>query len=137
MATEVWQFTATVPAGTPSSAPYVKAFTMPRRIVDTIQIVVPAGPSGLVGFAVTASGLTVIPYNSDPWIITSGENITWPVEEQIDSGAWGVRAYNTGTLDHSIYFRFLVRPVTNALGMKPAMIPEGDLVPPSDIALGA
>lgn len=135
MATEVRSYTVTVPAGTTAAAPLVKAFPLPPRIVDAIQIVVPPGPAGLMGFAITASGLTVIPYDSDSWVITSGENITWPLEEQITSGAWGVRAYNTGTSDHSLYVRFLVRPTVTQGSSVPAMIDPSMIVPPADIAL--
>ena len=135
MATEVYSFTAVVPAGTTQAAPLVQSFTMPRRIVDTIEVIVPPGPSGLVGFAITASGLTVIPYQSDAWIITAAENIVWPLEQQIDTGAWGVRAYNTGGVDHSVYFRFLTRPVVGSAARTPEMIDPALIVPPSDIAL--
>jgi hypothetical protein len=135
MATEIRSYDVTVPANTLPTAPLVQSFPMPPRIVDAIQIVVPPGPSGLVGFAVTASGLTVIPYASAQWIITAAENITWPLERQIDSGAWGVRAYNTGTNDHAIYFRFLLRPATPVDASHPGIIDPAALIAPSDIAL--
>lgn len=135
MATEVRSFTVTVPAGTPATAPVLVPTAFPPRIVDAIQIVVPPGPGGLVGFAITVSGVTVIPYLSDAWIVTAGENITWPLEQQVDSGDWGVRAYNTGTVDHSIYVRYLLRPTTPTADVKPAMMADAQIVPPSDLAL--
>jgi hypothetical protein len=134
MATEVRSYTLTIPAGTTSAAPLVKAITFPPRIVDAIQIVVPPGPNGLVGFAVMNSGVTVIPYASDPWIITSAENITWPLEQQIESGAWAVKGYNTGTSAHSVYFRFLLRPVNLSAADTIAMHDIAALYPPSDVA---
>jgi hypothetical protein len=138
MADEIRQNTVTVPAGTPDTAPLTVAMAMPPRRVEALQVVVPAGPSGLVGFAILVGGVRVIPYSSDLWIITSGENITWPLENYPDAGSWSVQAYNTGTVDHSIYFRWLVKYVTppgQALG--PTVIDESDInaLAPSSIPL--
>lgn len=114
MADEVRQFTISVPAGTLATAPATFLMTMPPREVEALQIIVPPGPSGLVGFAVLVGGVQVIPYLSDPWIITAGENITWPLDRMPNSGSWAVRAYNTGTTAHSVYFRWLLRYVSSA-----------------------
>lgn len=111
MASEIRQYGITVPAGTLDSAPAVFPMTMPPREVEALQIVVPPGPSGFVGFAVLVAGVRIIPYQSDLWIITAGENITWPLERMPNAGSWSVLAYNTGSLDHSIYFRWLLRHV--------------------------
>lgn len=108
MATEIRAYTLTIPAGTTAAAPLVQDCTFPPRRVDAVQVIVPPGPSGLVGWCVMNSRVRVIPYDSDPWIITAGESITWPLERQVNSGSWQVAGYNTGTVDHKVYFRFLV-----------------------------
>jgi len=113
MAREIWSFTLTIPPTTPSTNPVVLPTKLPQRRVDELQIIVPPGPSGLVGFAVLVGGVRVIPYLSDLWIITAGESINWPLEDQPTSGDWSVAGYNTGTVAHSIYFRFLVSLVTD------------------------
>lgn len=108
MAREIRQFTAVVPAGVTAAAPRSFDMSFPPRTVDTLEIIVPPGPSGVVGFAVTNSGIRVIPYNSDDWIITSNEKIVWPLNGYVDSGSWELLAYNTGNDTHSIYVRFLL-----------------------------
>lgn len=128
MADEIRQYTVTVPASTLSTAPITVPMTMPPRIVEAVQIIVPPGPNGLVGFAVRVGGVTVIPYGSDPWIITSGEAITWPLEHYPDAGSWSVQAYNTGTVAHSIYFRWLLRYVTDTGPVAPEMIDDTQLM---------
>jgi hypothetical protein len=109
MAHEIRQFTATIPAGTLASAPFRQSMTMPPRYVDRLEIIVPPGGAGLIGFALTNSGVTVIPYDSDLWVITSDEKIVWDLEGANDSGSWGLAGYNTGSVDHAVYVRFLCR----------------------------
>lgn len=108
MADEIRQYTATIPANTPSTAPVTTAMTMPPREVIRVEIIVPPGVSGLVGFALQMSGVTVIPYQSDKWIVTADEKIVWDLQGYPDSGDWQLIGYNTGTLDHSIMVRFLL-----------------------------
>lgn len=108
MAQEIRQYTLVIPAGTQPGAPVTLDMGMPAREVQGLEIIVPAGPNGLVGFKITNSGLPVIPYDSDEWIITSGEVISWPLSGYITSGAWEISGYNTGTLDHAVYVRFLL-----------------------------
>lgn len=130
MAVEIRQFTLTIPANTPISAPAVQDMSFPARSVDAIEIVAPAGSNGVVGFQVRNSGKVVIPYDSDQWIVTSGEVISWPLQDYITSGSWEAAGYNTGANDHAIYVRFL-------LSLPPA-IPEADTVAPLDaVALSA
>lgn len=113
VAAEIRAFTLAIPAGTPSTAPITLDVSFPPRRVDTIEVVVPSGPSGVVGWAVLNAGVRMIPYLSDPWIITSGETISWPLERQVESGSWQVSGYNTGTNAHSVYFRFLLSLTTD------------------------
>lgn len=107
MSREVRQFTALIPAGTPASKPALIDMTMPPRVVSTLEVIVPPGPSGYVGFAIAQSGLRVIPYQSDLWIVTSDEKIVWPMDGYTNSGSWQLIGYNTGAQDHAVYVRFL------------------------------
>jgi hypothetical protein len=101
--------------------------SFPPRKVDAVQVIVPPGPSGLVGWCVMNSRLRVIPYQSDPWIITAGESITWPLSRQITSGDWQVAGYNTGANDHSVYFRFLLDLIDTKSAPEPTTLDESDL----------
>lgn len=138
MADEIRQNTVTVPAGTTAAAPLTVPMAMPPRRVEALQVVVPPGQNGVVGWAVLVGGVRVIPYSSDLWIITSGENITWPLENYPDAGSWSVQAYNTGTVDHALYFRWLVKYVQAELpGRGPLLLDESDInaLAPSSIPL--
>lgn len=120
----VYSFDVTVPAGTPASARWSQAINFPSADVSQIEIRVPPGPRGCLGFALGSSGTPVIPYNADQWIVTDDERIVWGVTDQFDSGAWEVFAYNTGTLPHTIYVRFLCDPTAGATATTvPAPIP--------------
>lgn len=113
MAAEIRQFTATIPPGTTAAAPVRVDMSFPPRIVQAVEIRVPPGPSGVVGFALQNSGVTVIPYGSDAFIVTSADFINWALDDYITSGSWQLLGYNTGGFSHSIYVRFqlgLIRP---------------------------
>lgn len=102
----VLNFAVTVPAGTPQDQPQLTNLAMPAREVVAITVRVPPGPRGEVGFAVWASGLTVIPQQTGAWIVTDDEEITWELTNQINSGGWQLAAYNNGSFDHTLYVRF-------------------------------
>lgn len=109
MAREVHQFTVIVPAGTLKTAPVIFNLPMPPRTVDELAVRIPPGPRGEVGFAIGASGVVVMPYQVGAFIVGDNETIRWPLENQIDSGAWQLQAYNTGAFNHSLYVVFLCR----------------------------
>jgi hypothetical protein len=111
MAREVRTFSVTVGAGTPASAPVTVDLAMPPRIVDLVRFRVPPGPSGLVGFALGSAGTPVVPWNAGAWIVADNEVLTFPLEDGITSGAWQLRAYNTGTFAHTIQVLFQLRTV--------------------------
>lgn len=106
MAAEVRQFTATIPAGTPKTAPVTVNLTMPTRIVRAVRWRVPPGPAGLMGFALAAAGVPIVPWNTGGWIVADNESDELPLEGQIDSGAWQLMGYNLGVKDHSVLLTF-------------------------------
>jgi hypothetical protein len=111
MAREVRTFEVTVPAGTLEAAPFTAELSMPARIVRSVRVRIPPGPAGVMGWALGAAGERVLPWNPGAWIIGDNEAIEWPLEGQIESGAWQLQAYNTGVYDHSLYLTFLLEPL--------------------------
>jgi len=111
MARFVLARTVKIPAGTPIATPASAPITLPQYVIEAIEITIPPGPNGLMGFRLTNAGQQVIPYGSNDWIIGNNQIKEWPLSNQITSGSWGVTGYNTGTYDHSIYLNFLVSPV--------------------------
>lgn len=111
MASEVYTFQVTIPPGTQQSLPYRQSLTLPVRKIDTLEIVVPPGPSGQMGFAITMGGVNVMPLQSGQYIVTDDQKITWPIENLPTSGAWQLSGYNTDVWPHSVYVWFLAGPV--------------------------
>lgn len=128
MAREIRRFSVSIPANTPKSANFTADLSFPSRIVREIDINVPPGPRGEMGFALGAAGTIVIPYNAGQFIVTDNEVIHWPLEGFWDSGSWTLFAYNTGTFAHQLEIRFLV-DVVGAESAGVSALPVNDLVP--------
>lgn len=128
MAYEIQRFPVTVPHGTAIATPQRTAMTMPARVVRRLEIMVPPGPAGFVGFQITSNGKQVVPVNDGTWLVTDDETLTFDLTDTITSGAWQLTAYNTGTYDHTLYVTFHVDPpqVTQPV-QAPAMIPNAAL----------
>jgi hypothetical protein len=96
-----------IPAGTPKAAPITFPMLMPPAVVDMIEVHVPPGPNGNMGFAIGAAGQSIIPYNAGMFIVASDDFFQWQLTEGISSGSWQMFGYNTGQYDHTVYIRFL------------------------------
>lgn len=114
MAREVHAFTVTIPAGTPSTAPLTFTLAIPPRRVTEVQVQVPPGPRGEVGFAVAMSGRAILPYEPGAFIVTDNELVSWPLEDANTSGDWELIAYNSGTYTHSLYVRIFAELTSDA-----------------------
>lgn len=106
MAIEIRPFTVTIPAGTAVSAKFTVSLAMPARVVSQIDVRVPPGPRGEVGFGVGSSGVIVVPFGGAAYIVTDDEPLTFVLENLIDSGGWQFFGYNTGAYDHTIRLYF-------------------------------
>lgn len=127
MAREIRAFNVTIPAGTPKTAYQTTALEFPPRIVTGVSIRVPPGPNGLMGFRLSAAGVPVIPQQADAWLVVNDEALDWPLTGYHDSGAWQMQGYNTGTMDHTVYIRFLLELVTGPTTSQVAIIPSDQL----------
>lgn len=115
MVAEVRAFVIEIPTTATVAAPYIASLAMPARIVREIRARFPSGSNGEVGIAFGSGGQRVVPWNSDGWLVGSNESMAWPLENQIESGAWQLIAYNTGQFPHTVYVQFLVDPPALAL----------------------
>lgn len=131
MPIEVRHFSVTIPAGTEVGSPVISSLAMPPRDVNTMRVLVPPGARGHVGFSIGAANQPILPFDQGAWIVADGDTIEWALDDQIDSGAWQLFAYNTGSYDHTLYVTFLVslprgpQPATNAA---PVVIPPSSAV---------
>ncbi len=110
MSTSIFEFQVTVPHGTTVADAWSQAMSFPVGEVVEVDILVPPGPRGQMGFALGAAGNPVYPYTAGTWIITDDAKIVWQLEQAIDSGAWELFAYNLGTYDHTVYITFQTNP---------------------------
>jgi hypothetical protein len=108
VAVEHYQYPATIPAATAKATPVTVKFAVPVRVVDALEVEVPDGTRGLVGFYLAFSGQQVIPYTVGQWIVWNDKERTFPLEAFPVTGAWSLVGYNTGVNAHTITVRFHV-----------------------------
>lgn len=102
MAIEVRDFTVTIPAGTAVSAGFSASLAIPPRVVTQINVRVPPGPRGEVGFSIASGGINIIPVTNGDFIVTDNEDLSYTLEDTITSGAWQLLGYNTGAYPHTL-----------------------------------
>lgn len=98
----------TVPAGTLSTAPVTALLFAQRAQLMRLEVRVPPGPSGLVGFRFTHSNEQVIPKIAGTWIVTDNEVITWQLDDLSSQPDWRISAYNADVFDHTLFVRVLL-----------------------------
>jgi len=109
VAQRIETFEVATPALTAIATPLTTAMTFNRGIAERIEVLIPPGPSGLVGFRIAHSGDVVIPYDRSKWIIADDEVIKWELEDYPTGSAWSLITYNTDVYAHTLYVRILVR----------------------------
>lgn len=106
MAERVEPFVITVPAATLSIAPLDFATAFTDAIVARVDITIPPGPSGLVGFQIVHIGQSVIPATGNTFIIADDQYMSWQIEGFPTATGWAVRAYNEDVYDHSLHVQY-------------------------------
>lgn len=104
----------TIPAGTPLDAPVTIDLDLDNWTVDQIDLEVPAGPTGLMGFYVANNNVQWIPRQPGTWLIWDDKQQSWPLDGQPNASGWQIVGYNTGTYDHLVTVRMHVTPPTAA-----------------------
>jgi hypothetical protein len=112
-----------VPAFTDIAAPLVTALPFDEGEVLSIEIVIPDGCAGLVGFAFRQSQQQVIPFGDGTWIIGNDEVIRWPTEGYPTGAKWAMVAYNTDLFPHILQTRFLMNETSMPAPLTPTLIP--------------
>lgn len=123
MADRIETFDVLIPAGTAIASPQSTSLTFNPGIVRHITIVVPPGPSGLVGFRIRHSGEPIIPHNRANWIIADNDKIDWPLSGFPTGAAWSVQAYNIDGFDHTLYFRLQVDETARSNAAYASIVP--------------
>jgi len=105
----LYAYTLTVPAGTLNTSPATLSIPLPALPLDVFRVRVPPGPHGNVGFQIWYGGGQVFPFKSGSWMIADDAVLEVPPEDNLDSGSWQIRAYNSGVYDHTLYVEIEVR----------------------------
>jgi hypothetical protein len=127
VAIEIHEFQVLVPAGTAKAAPQITPIAIPPRVVGIIEVRIPPGPGGEVGFALGFANVQLFPRQSGIYVVTDNETVSWNITDAPDSGAWQLIAYNTGTYDHTLQVRFLVALTAGFSTHGSPPIPPGQL----------
>ncbi len=113
MAVEIHTLAVTIPSGTTKAGALAFSLPLPPRLVDQVEVQVPPGPRGEVGWALASGGIQMYPIDTGQFVVTDNETVKWPLEQAITSGAWQLLGYNTGQFNHTLYVRFLCRPTSS------------------------
>jgi len=108
----------TVETGTQytKTSPLVTDLTFPSADVVQIDIMVPPGPSGFLGFYIGNGGGQVIPEGENIWITPDNVYLHFPLEGLPNNGNWQLVSYNTGSYTHTLYLFFHVNNLNASQG---------------------
>lgn len=108
MALRVFQFTVTIPAGTLKTAPQTTSLDIDGWDLETLDLEVPPGPAGLMGFHVANNGVQWIPNSPGEWIVWDNRERSWQLTDQPNASGWQIVGYNLGDYDHTVIVRMHV-----------------------------
>lgn len=111
MARDTFAFSVTVPAGTPVADPLVTDLLFPEGDVTRIDLMVPPGPRGVLGFYLARSGQQVVPHQAGQWLIWDDRSQSLTFSDLPMAGGWQLVAYNTGQYDHTPEVTFHTDPI--------------------------
>lgn len=114
--------TATIPAGTPKSA-LAKVNIAPPGIwtVDQVDLEVPSGPYGAMGFYLAIDNEQWIPHSPGQFLVWNDVQKEWPLVDQPRSDRWNLFGYNSGVNDHIVIVRFHVTEIGDSLAAPPVV----------------
>ena len=122
MSAEIHQYTATVPANTPKTALFTYDIPLSNYTIESVDLEVPPGPAGLMGFYLARSGVSWIPYEADEYLVWDDRFDSWTLNDQPTGIGWQVVAYNIDTqFSHDVVVRFHVNPVVVSLSPSPGI----------------
>lgn len=132
MAAEVRHFAVTVAKGSTPAAPQETNIRFPDRVVVRIEVDVPPGPKGQVGFYIASSGAQLVPFTETPplYVVADDRPLAWDLHDQPTSGDWQLIAYNIGNYPHTLRVTFLL----NLTGKSDAGFAVPSVIPASALS---
>jgi hypothetical protein len=108
VALRTFQYAVTIPAGTPIATPVVTPIALDNWEIESLDVEVPEGPSGLVGFYLENNGIAWLPHSPGQWIVWDGRNQTFYPTDWPNASGWALVGYNLGQYPHTVTMRFHV-----------------------------
>jgi hypothetical protein len=108
----LYYLTVETPANTPLASPLSTPWPLEDNEFVYVDIMVPPGPSGLMGFRIMWASQQVVPWGNDSWLITDNEKIHVDCNFAMTITGLVIESYNTDIFPHTIYLRGLVRTMT-------------------------
>lgn len=115
----------TIPAGTSSLAPLSAPLPIGESIVRRLDLIVPPGPSGLVGFYLAHSGTQMIPRTRGQFLILDDKLIPFDMDGYPTGDKWTLVGYNSDIYDHIIRTIWHVDEVKPTAAAFPQIVPIG------------
>lgn len=113
----------TITAGTAKASPATTSLPFDDGIVRRVDVRVPSGPAGLMGFLISYADSPVIPSNSGIYLVMDDEQWPFDVDNHPTGGQWQLIGYNTDVYDHTVYLRFHIdeipKPLTSSTVIQP------------------
>ena len=121
VAEQVQQFVATIPAGTAQATPHTVPLVLDNWDIESIDLEVPPGPAGTMGFRLENNGVPWLPRTPGTFLVWDDHQQTaYPTNYPTASG-WAIVGYNVGAYDHAVTVRFHVNPPGVAAPAAPAV----------------
>lgn len=127
MVDRIERYAVTLPAGTGMSSPATTTLGFRDGVVRRIDVRVPPGPSGLMGFYVGYASGPVIPETAGTFLVMDDESWSYEVDNHPTGTQWQVTGYNTDVYDHTVYVTFHLDELPHA----PASMVEVLAISPS------
>lgn len=121
MAERVLQHITVIPAGTPVATPHVEELGFSDWEVEQIDLIVPSGPSGTMGFYLANNELPWVPRALGEWLIMDDQKLTVIPTGYPNGTGWEIVGYNLGHFDHQVTALFHVNPITSPGDRQPQL----------------
>lgn len=114
VANRYYPYDVTLAPGSTPGAPVSTRAVFEDVILKRIDVRIPPGPRGAVGFYITLAGTPIVPWGLPPtYLIADDEPLGFDVNAEAN-GEIVVVGYNTGVYPHTLYFRFQGTPTSLA-----------------------
>lgn len=130
MSDQVQHFSCTIPRLTAVASPVTIEMQLGEWTVDWVEVDVPAGFNGQVGFYIASSGVQYIPFRSGAsplWLILNDTSKHWDLTNHPTSGDWSLVGYNTGNYPHTVKVSWGVSDVPAPAAAPITLIPAANL----------